>query len=443
MQKALCQATLPFHPEREIEVRFDGGRITSDAGWLLLYALDRSQGLSAGFSSCIVDQRDGRYVSHELGEMVRQRLFQILAGYEDCNDADELRADPMLMSVCERLPESDPELASQPTLSRLENRVSRKDLMRIGHWMLESWARRLRKRRPKRVVLDLDSTDDPTNGQQQLSFYHGFYRSRILHPLLIFDGETGELAAAVLRPGNKGAAFGAIGALKRVIAAVRRSLGAQVVIEIRADAGFASPDLYKFCEGEKLLYEIGLVRNPRLAKAAEPVLERARREYESSGRKQRLFDEFAYQAESWPAARRVVAKAEVSALGINRRFVVTNRRDLDAQGLYERYACRGQAENFIKAFKNDLAMDRLSCHRFSANQFRLLLHGLAYNVFVRLRDYLWGTPCLNLTVETLRRRLIKIGARVRESTRRIWVHCSSAYPDRQLFLKILGRLHPA
>ncbi len=199
MQQTMCQASLPFHPDRDIEVRFDVGRISSDAGWLLFYALDQQHGLSSGFAGNIADPRDGRYVRHEVQEMVRQRLFQILAGYEDCNDADTLRADPMLMTVCERLPESDPELASQPTLSRLENAVTRKDLWRISRWMLSRYVRRLKKRRPKRIVLDLDSTDDPTHGQQEFSFYHGYYGTHMLHPLLIFDAETAELICAVLR----------------------------------------------------------------------------------------------------------------------------------------------------------------------------------------------------------------------------------------------------
>ena len=404
MQKTTCQASLPFHPDRDIEVRFDGGRISSDAGWLLFYALDQQHGLSSGFAANILDQRDGRYVSHEVQEMVRQRLFQILAGYEDCNDADTLRADPMLMTVCERLPESDPELASQPTLSRLENAVSRKDLWRISRWMLRQYARRLKKRRVQRIVLDLDSTDDPTHGQQEFSFFHGYYRCHILHPLLIFDAETGELISAVLRPGNKGAAFRIVPVLKRVIQAIRRQVGRSVEIEVRADAGFATPSLYEFCEAEGLIYQIGLSRNRRLERAVQPLLEQAQEEFERSGEDQREFQEFFYQAESWSKARRVVAKVEVNRCGINRRFVVTGRDDLAPRPLYEHYTDRGQSENYIKAFKNDLAMDRLSCHRFWANQFRLLIHALAYMMFVRLRDYLWGTPWQKLQVETLRRR---------------------------------------
>jgi hypothetical protein len=442
MQKAVCHATLPLHPDRTITACFNGGRITSDAGWLLFYALDRHNGFSEGFSGCIRDSRDARYVRHDLLGMIRQRVCQILAGYEDCNDADTLRSDPMLKTVCERLPESDPDLAGQSTLSRLENAVSKKDLMRLGRWILEGYVQSLKKRRPKRIVLDIDSTDDPTHGQQELAFYHGYYRSHILHPLLIFDGETGDLVCSLLRPGNKGAAGHIVPVLRRVVGAIRKQLGASVPIEVRADSGFATPALYELCEAEELSYEIGIGRNPRLERAVEPVLERTLDQFQHSGVKQREFDEFPYQAASWDRSRRVVAKVEVNQLGSNRRFVVTNREDLTPERLYDHYTDRGGSENYIKAFKNHLSMDRLSCHRFWANQFRLLLHSLAYQMFVRLRQYLYGTPWQNLEVETLRRRILKIGARVRQTTRRIWVHLSSSYPEQNMFWLVLSRLHP-
>ncbi len=442
MQKPVRQASFPFHPDREISARFDGGRITSDAGLLLFRALDQHNGFSEGFAGCVRDERDHRYVSHEMVEMIRQRVCQILAGYEDCNDADSLRSDPMLKTICDRLPESDPDLAGQSTLSRLENAVSKKDLMRLSRWFLDRYARQLKKRRPARIVLDVDTTDDPTHGQQEFSFYHGYYRCSMLHPLLIFDGERGDLLAAVLQAGNKGAAAHVVPVLKRVLKAIRGALGQDVKIEVRGDCGFATPTLYDFCEQEEMDYVIGLSRNPRLARAVEPLLENAVQEFERSGDKQRDFDEFPYQADSWQHPRRVIAKVEVNPAGSNRRFVVTSREDLSAADLYDHYTARGQTENYIKAFKNHLSMDRLSCHRFLANQFRLLLHATAYQMFLRLRDYLYGTPWQKLEVETLRRRILKIGARVRQTTRRIWVHLSSAYPEQDLFWLVLGRLHP-
>ena len=237
MLKAVCQNTLPFHSHRKITARFDGGSLTSDAGWLLFGSLDRQHRLCEGFSSCIAESRDRRYVRHDLLKLIRQRVLQIVAGYEDCNDADTLRSDPMLKTVCDQLPESDPDLATQPTFSRLENSVTKKDLMRLSRWLLGCYVRSLKKRRPSKIILDLDSTDDHTHGQQEFSFYHGYYRNHILHPLLIFDAATGDLVCAVLRPGNKGAASHIVPVLKRVVEAIRQAVGTDVEIEIRADSG--------------------------------------------------------------------------------------------------------------------------------------------------------------------------------------------------------------
>lgn len=442
MSKTVCQSNLPFHPDRKVTLRFDGGRISSDAGLAPLYLVDRSQRLSQGLAACIRDERDARYVQHSVATMARQRMLQIAAGYEDCNDADTLREDAALRTFCDRLPESGPELASQPTLSRLENGVGRKDLWRMGRWFIRQWVRQLKKSRRRKVVLDLDSTDDPTHGQQEFAFWHGYFGNRVYHPLLVFDAETGDLICALLRAGNSGAARSVLSVLKRLVQEIRRRIRWSVEIEIRADSGFAIPALYEYCEQEGLTYAIGFKRNPRLEQAVAELVVETEAAWQREGRKQRCFKAFSYQADSWNRARRIVAKVEVQELGLNRRFVVTNRTDRTPRQLYDHYIQRGQSENFIKAFKNDLSMDRLSCHRFLANQFRLLLHALAYQLFLRLRDYLEGTPWQNLEIETLRRRLIKVGARIRQTTRRIWIHCSSAYPEQDTFLLVLRRICP-
>ena len=353
MSNPVCQTTLAFHSHTQITARFDGGNLTSDAGWLLFGSLDRQDRFCEDFSSCIADSRDQRYVRHEQLKLIRQRVFQIVAGYEDCNDADTLRSDPMLKTVCDQLPESDPDLATQATFSRLENSVSKKDLMRLSRGFLQRYVRSLKKRRPDQVILDLDSTDDHTHGQQEFSFYHGYYRNHILHPLLIFDAVTGDLVTVVLRPGNKGAASHIVPILKRIVKAIRREVGKELQIEIRADSGFATPRLYEFCESEenKLQYVIGLSRNPRLQRMVEPMLESTRLRFDEFEEKQRQFDEFLYRAGSWDRFRRVIVKVEVDHRGINRRFVVTNRDDLSSQSLYDHYTDRGQSENFIKAFK--------------------------------------------------------------------------------------------
>ena len=439
---SVCQINLPSHPDRKVVARFDGGRLSSDAGLVSVWALDQQQRLTADFAAYIQDVRDGRYIRHEISEMATQRSFQIVAGYEDCNDADSLRLDPIFKTVCSRLPEGDNDLACQSTLSRLENSVSRKDLFRIGEWFCDSYWKRRKKSKPKKITLDVDSTADPTHGQQELSFYHGFYREHIYHPLLIFDADTGDLITALLRPGNRGAASGVVSVLKRLVKKMRRRLGKKLDIEIRADSGFATPALYDFCESEKLSYVIGFARNSRVQAGIEAFVEKVMADFQHTQEAQRQFTELLYQADSWEHPRRMIAKVEVTDLGLNRRFVVTNREDLSAQDLYEHYVDRGQAENFVKAFKKDLVMDRLSCHRFLANQFRLWLHALAYQLIVRLRDYLQGTPWQKLEVETLRRRLFKIGARVQQSSRRIWIHFASSYPEQELFSVLMQRLCP-
>jgi hypothetical protein len=228
--------------------------------------------------------------------------------------------------------------------------------------------------------------------------------------------------------------------LKRIVQRIRQKIPWELEIEIRADSGFATPELYEYCEKQTLTYVIGFKRNPRLEAEVERLLEQAHRNFNRQGIKQRCFTEFFYRADSWDQSRRMVAKVEINELGSNRRFVVTNCTDLDAAALYDHYIQRGQTENYIKVFKKDLAMDRLSCHRFLANQFRLLLHGLAYQLFLALRDYLQGTAWSQLEIETLRRRVLKLGARIRQTTRRIWIHCSSSYPEQQTFLLVLQRI---
>ncbi len=440
MSKTNCQYTLPFHPDRKMTVQFDGGEITSDAGLLLLYSVDRSHGLTRRFAGCLSDPRDPRYVEHSLEKLTTQRTLQIAAGYEDGNDADSLRHDAALKSFCDQLPETDGELGSGSTLCRMENSVTWRDVWRVQEMWVARYIRKLKKRRWRKIILDLDSTDDETHGQQEFSFYHGYFRHQVYHPLLIFDDETGDLICALLRGGNRGAAFRAVAVLKRIVERIRRKIPWDLKIEIRADSGFATPELYEYCEEKKLTYVIGFKRNERLAGAVEALVEQARQDFQTQGVKQRCFTEFWYQADRWDRPRRLVVKVEINELGLNRRFVVTNRTDLSAQELYDHYIQRGQTENYIKVFKKDLAMDRLSCHRFLANQFRLLLHGLAYQLLLALRDYLGGTAWSQLEIETLRRRVLKLGARIRQTTRRIWIHGSSSYPEPETFLLVLQRI---
>ncbi len=289
-----------------LEAAFDGGRITSDGGMLWLAEADGQLGLCEAIAEHVPEWRGGRWLRHSLLALVRQRVYQIACGYEDQNDADTLRKDPLLKLVLGRLPETGADLASQPTLSRLENAPSTKDCLRIAQALGELYVReRGKDGAPGRVLLDFDATADPAHGEQEGTYYHGYYGERIYHPLLVFDGETNQLLTAVLRCGNTHASGGALSVLKRIVGRLRGAWPG-VEVEIRADAGFAVPEIYEYCEREGIGYTIGLISNPRLQALAEPLLERAKREsLEGGGRRTRLLSEASYRAPTGQEAGRV------------------------------------------------------------------------------------------------------------------------------------------
>jgi hypothetical protein len=417
---------------RPLEAAFDAGRLTSDGGLPWLAEADRALGLCEALAAGLPEWRRGP-VRHDLATLVRQRVLQIACGYEDQDDADTLRADPLLKLACGRLPESGPDLASQPTLSRLENAVDRRGCYRLARALVEVYLReRERDGRPERILLDLDGTDDPTHGDQEGTAYHGYFGQHMYHPLLVFDGDTDQLIAAVLRPGNAHAGRGVVAVLKRLVRALRARWPG-VRIELRADSGFAGPALYEYCERAGVAYTIGLVPNPRLEGAAAPLLAAAQAESaRQGGAKVRLAGEAAYRAASWPRERRVVYKAEVLERGPNTRFVVTTRGD-PPLALYDWYVDRGEPELWVKDFKRACFADRLSCHRFWANQFRLLLHAAAYWLLDTLRRWLGQLGLPRLQLDTLRLRLLKVGGRVRERLTRIRLHLASSHPGEPLW----------
>ncbi len=421
-----------------LAVDFLGGRLTSDGGWTWIAEADAALGLTAALAAVLPDPRRRRG-RHSRLEVLRQRIYQIAAGYEDQDDADTLRRDPLLKLVCGRLPESDPDLASQPTLSRFENACSARDCYRLAEVLGEVY---LREREcdgvPTRIVLDLDSTDDPTHGAQEGSAYHGYFRQHMYHPLLVFDGETGQIITAVLRPGTAHAGVGALAILRRLVQRVRARWPG-VAIELRADAGFAKPEIYAYCEREQIAYTIGLCRNARLEALAAPLVATALADsVRANGAKVRLLDETVYQADSWPHERRVIIKAEVLAKGINTRFVVTTRTD-EPETLYAWYTDRGETENWIKDLKLGCFGDRLSCHRFLANQLRLLLHGAAYCLLDTLRRWLVAAGTARMRLETLRLCLIKIGGRVRQVATRVHLRLASSHPGEPLWHHLAAR----
>jgi hypothetical protein len=438
--ETVCHNQLIFESlfSKEVVADFAGGRITSDAGGLLLRELDQRYRIAENAARCLNDPRDSHKVKHDLLTLVRQRLFAIAQGYEDNNDAATLAKDPAFKIMAGKAPESAGDLASQPTLSRFENMVGAKDLRRLFDWLLDLYLKTHPGPR-KVIVIDMDATDDPTHGQQQLSFFHGYYEEHMYHPLLVFDGRTGFPLAAVLRPGNAHAAHGALAVLKRLIKKLKRAYP-EALILFRADAGFAIPALYRYLERQDIRYVIGFITNNRVLAQAAPLLLKAQRQYQETGEKSRLFTSFSYQADSWTRPRRIIAKVEYTQKGSNQRFVVTNL-SRSPQFVYDDiYVLRGDVENRIKELKLELKADRLSCHRFLANQFRLLLHTAAYCLFWLLRYHLQGTELATAQVNTLRLKLLKIGARVRETSRRIWVHLASGYPYRDLLVLVLQNL---
>ncbi len=424
-----------------LHAAFDGGRLTSDGGLPWLAEADTALGLCALVASFVPEWRT-RTGQHALETLVRQRVFQIACGYEDQDDADTLRHDPLFKLVCGRLPDTGAPLASQPTLSRLDNALDRHACYRLAVALVQLYLReRERDGVPKRILLDLDGTDDPTYGGQEGSAYHAYYGQHMYHPLLIFDGDTQQLILAVLRPGNVHASRGVVPILKRLLPVLQqRWPGVQLMV--RADSGFATPALYDLCEQLEVEYTIGVGTNARLKRLGEPILAEAQAQQApgtpATPEKVRHFGEVTYQAESWSRARRVVIKAELLEKGPNVRFVVTNQT-APPEALYDSYVDRGEAEGYIKDLKNACQADRLSCHTFWANQFRLLLHGAAYWLLDTLRRWLRQLGQVGMQLDTLRLKVLKIGGRVLQLGDHVRLRLASSHPGQALWSLLATR----
>jgi hypothetical protein len=420
-----------------LTTQFDAPLLSSDGGLPWLADADATLGLCQALAACVPDWRRGG-VRHSLHTLVQQRVFQIACGYVDQDDADRLRTDPLFKLACGRAPLSGPPLASQPTLSRLENAVDRHAVEALATTLVQLYVReRGRESEPSHVVLDFDGTDDPTHGGQEGSAYHGYYRQHMYHPLLLFDGTTGQLITAVLRPGNCHGSRFVVLVLRRVVRLLRAAWP-HVRLVVRADSGFGIPRLYRWCEDHGLRYTIGLIPNAVLEDYAAPLLAEARAQSTAlRGAKVRLAGDVAHQAGSWAYPRRVVFKAEVLIKGPNTRFVVTNRPEAPL-AVYDWYVDRGQAENWIKDLKNAVQADRLSDHRFWANAFRLVLHAAAYWLLDTLRRWLAPVPELaHAQFDTLRLQVLKVGGWIEdlvESVGADWLlHLSAHHPAARLW----------
>lgn len=430
---------------KRLEANFDGGTLTSDAGALLLREVDRRTGIIDRVVGALREWRDPRYVVHALGDLVRQRVFQIALGYEDADDADALRGDPALKAACERLPISGPDLASQPTLSRLENRVSRTQLLRLAYALGDTFIASFTTP-PQQLLLDIDDTEDTVHGGQQLALFNAHYGEYCYQPLHLYDGLTGRLITTVLRPGRTPKGSDIVKILQRVVAHLRAAWP-EVQILLRGDGHFSTPEVHAFCRDQGLWFVLGQGTNATLKTLVAPLLAQAQTLYEATTASPpvRLFTQFDYQASTWSQPLRVVAKAEVSSLGTNVRFVTTNLQTGLPSFIYgQAYAGRGQMENYIKNHKTFLHSDRTSCHRFEANQFRLLLHSAAYMLLHALQDLLLaGTRLQQAYFDTLQLRLLKVGARVVERATVIRFHFPTSFPLQDLYRLINTRLHPA
>lgn len=452
------QLTFDFSTSKPILVEPSAAQLTSDAGLLPIRQLDEKLGLTQQFVDALSDRRHQGYIDHSFLEMTRMRVYGILADYVDQNDHDVLRSDPAFKLICDRSINDD-DLASQPTLSRFENAIGVKSFFHLRDLLIDQFIASFDEP-PKHLTLDIDPFDDPTHGEQQLTFFHGYYDQYQYLPRAITCAENDLVVMICLLFGTAHASLGAADDIEYLVGRLREAWPG-VDIHVRADTGFAVPEFYERCEQLNVFYSIGFMMNPRMKKLSKPLQNVAISQYEATGQPQRLFGACWYKAENWPAQRWVIFKAEAHSNGTNRRAIITNRPGAFVlpDATYESYTDRGESENRNKELKCGLQADRLSDHRYFANLFRLYLHTLAYNLLVRVRQEVAnplpapkdpddipveafagynrrqyqnrrrkhdplgeGQPC------TWRTRLIKVAAIITESTRRVVVHLSSSWP---------------
>jgi hypothetical protein len=457
MQTQCSTNSAEFQPlgARKVVARFDGGAISSDGGALLLGECEGATGIIAQFAGCFTDHRDPALIEHTVEQLVAQRTYALALGYEDLNDHDALRHDPLLATLVgkrdptgrSRKRESDrgKALAGKSTLNRLEltkegagagERYKKIEVeaARVEALFVEVFLQ-AHAAPPDEIVLDLDATDDPVHGRQEGRFFHGYYDAYCYLPLYVFCGD--HLLCAKLRRSNIDASAGALDELARIVSQIR-TRWPKVRIAVRGDSGFCRDEIMAWCEANRVEYVLGLARNTRLVGLVEEALAQAQALYEETGQPARLFTEFAYRThESWSRARRVVAKAEHLDKGANPRFVVTTLDD-EARRLYEEiYCARGDMENRIKEQQLDLFADRTSAATMRANQLRLWFSSVAYTLMEALRRLaLAGTELARAQCDTIRRKLLKIGARIRVSVRKVWVSLSESCPIADLFLRV-------
>ena len=437
--------SFPAIGRKKVSAAFDGGRLTSDGGVLLLAQAEREMRICARLAGCIADPRDQSRVIHQLDDILRARVMAICCGYEDADDLDALRDDPGFRLALGKLPGSGAGLASQPTMSRWENAPSTRELARMMQAMIGIYCASYPKP-PKAVTLDIDDTCDIVHGYQQLSFWNGHHGERCFLPIHVYDTATGRPVAMLLRTGKTPSGAEAAGHIRRLVRHIRRHWPA-THITIRGDGHYGRPEVMAFCEAHGIDYVFGLPTNaalradPKIVAAADAC---AVKRAEDNQVVLRTYAETRYGAKSWKCQRRVAARIEASTLGMDIRYVVTSLADGSAEHIYDTlYCARGQAENLIKMHKTQLASDRTSCRSANANQMRLILHTAAYWLLWRIQQAIPKTTALAASeFATLRLRLLKVAARVIETATRIRVAFASACPDASTFQTITAAFRP-
>ena len=439
--------TLPFCfpavSRKKITAAFDGGRLTSDGGVPLLALAERRLGIAQRLARLFPDQRDPTRVVHAVEDMIRARILAIACGYADADDLDHLRADPAFKLACGKLPDSGPNLCSQPTLSRLENAPCLRDVVRLTDALVAQWIASY-KRPPASVVLDIDDTLDVVHGHQQLSLFNAHYDERCFLPIHFYDTATGRPVAVVLRPGKTPSGVEVRGHLRRLVRRIRKHWPT-TRITFRGDGHYARPEAMTWCEENDVSYLFGLKGTRPLAQKVEEAADAIRTERATENKVVvRGYAETRHRAKSWDRERRAVARIEATRLGLDIRFVVTNLAIGSPEWIYDSFYCaRGQAENRIKLHKTQLASDRTSCRSALANQVRLVLHTAAYWLMLTLRDSVPKVQDLAAAeFTTLRLRLVKVAARITETASRVRIALASYCPEADLFRGLTNALMP-
>jgi hypothetical protein len=444
VEDTLLPFSLPSVQRKKVTAAFDGGRITSDGGVMLLAAIDTSMGIAAKLAPLIADRRNPLLVTHGVADILRARMLAIACGYEDADDLDHLRSDPGFKLACGRLPESGAELCSQPTVSRWENAPTLREVIRMTYAMVDIYCASY-PAPPRAVTLDIDDTLDVVHGHQQLALFNGHYGERCFLPIHVYDTATSRPVAMLLRPGTTPSGEEIRRHLRRLVRRIRRHWP-HTRLTLRGDGHYSRPEVMAWCEANGIDYILGLPGNAVLDRLVELATDDVRvRRAETQAPVVRRYTETRYGAKSWRCQRRVAARIEATTKGLDIRYVVTNIARGSAEWLYDTlYCARGQAENLIKLHKSQLASDRTSCRSPLANQVRLVLHTGAYWLLLKLRDAIpEPQPLARAEFTTLRLRLIKIGARIAETASRVRVAFAAAHPERQLFASLARCLQPA